>query len=100
MTNPRERIRNYREWGFACPEVGPADFLSESDAGRVLAVSPGQLRTLLFLRKIDPCASVDGDVGFTRASVEAELLWRRDASRFARIGRSLEILAKTLLRAF
>ena len=99
MTSARDRLRNYRDWGFECPKVGPERFVSEDEAKRLIGVRSRGLRSLLFIRKIVPCVSLDGDVGFTRESIDAEAQWRRAAGPFARPLRALELVVKTVTRA-
>jgi len=89
MAPTREQwtARIYKRWGFQVPEVGRDQYLEFDEAQELLGLgSPGAVRSLLLHRHVEPC-TIEGRLGVTRDSVEAELRWRQTAAFPARLRR-------------
>lgn len=76
--------------------VEPDDFLTEGEVKGLLQCHgvPGpdyrRLRAVALL--LEAYRATDGEVGLTRSSVEREVRWRQDSTRFCRLRREVRMV--------
>ena len=71
-------------------EVAQPDLVSEDAVATRLSLSTNRVRWLTINGHLQPGVTADGSFGgLTRQSVEAEAVWRRDATATQRVRRAL-----------
>lgn len=88
----------WQRFGVEAPTVERHDFLTEYEAYRALRLLGGPLSVgaLKIQGVLQPAFLSDGTEGVTRASVEAELEWRRRSPLWRRCLRRLRRWARWL----
>ncbi|MFN2537309.1 MAG: hypothetical protein ABR549_04045 [Mycobacteriales bacterium] len=62
----------------------PPDWVSQCDAARELGIHILRIGNLISNDHLEPAETASREMGVTRASLDAELRWRREAPRLRR----------------
>ena len=75
----------FRNWGLDASIVDAEDLVSQPEAADLLGRRTASIGFLVARGILEPVFLTDGTEGVSRASVQAEVRWRQEASRWQRL---------------